>query len=216
MVSILLPTYNGEKYISESIDSILNQTFPNFELLIGLNGNNESTLDILKSYEDERIRVLDYGQDKGKSKTLNKMVLETKYDIISLQDDDDIWIDTKLERQVPLIGDYDVVGSFIRYINELGVTTGSPNLFSEDQNIKKFSLLGENQLANTSVIFKKNIFFEVDGWMLDLDGIEDFDFWLRIMRLGKKFHNVPDYLVHHRLHDSSNFNTKSYDIKKIL
>ena len=71
MISILLATYNGEKFIKESIDSILNQTFTEWELIIGFNGTTDNSKKIVSEYNDSRIKIFDYGNDKGKAKTLN-------------------------------------------------------------------------------------------------------------------------------------------------
>jgi glycosyltransferase involved in cell wall biosynthesis len=216
MISILLATYNGEKYIKKSIESILNQTFTDFELLIGLNGVTDNTEAILRSYEDDRIRIFNYGDERGKAKTLNKLLMEARYDWIAIQDDDDIWIDKKLEKQISLINQYDVIGTWIKYIDNNENFIGSPRLRIESDNIKFFTLNGNNQIANTSVIFKKNISIEVNGWREDIDGVEDFDFWIKLLKKDKKFINIPEYLVLHRIHSESNFNTKKHDIRKIL
>ncbi len=216
MISILLPIYNGERYLRESIDSVLNQSFKNFELLIGFNGTIDSSKDIINKYNDSRIKIFDYGSDKGKAKTLNKLLKETKYNWIALQDDDDIWIQTKLEKQILLINDYDIIGTFIYYINENGNIIGKPNLSTSSFDIQKKSIAGDNQVANTSAIFKKSDAFYINNWKEELDGIEDYDFWLRLMFIDKKFINIPEELVHHRLHSKSNFNTKSFNLNKIL
>lgn len=217
MISVLLATYNGEKYLDLAIQSVLNQSFKDFELLIGFNGTTDNSKEIPGKYNDPRIRVFDYGYDKGKAKTLNKLVQEAKYDWLALQDDDDFWLHTKLEKQVPyLTGEYDVVGTFINYINEEGHITGRPSLSSFPDDIKHISLAGINQVANTSSIFKKSITLEIGGWRDDFDGIEDYDFWLRLMRAGKKFINIPEELVHHRLHSNSNFNSKRHNLRRIL
>ena len=71
MISILLPTYNGEKYLYQSIESIIKQTYSNFEIIIGLNGVTDNSRSIISEFNDSRIRVFDY-EDKGKSRTLNK------------------------------------------------------------------------------------------------------------------------------------------------
>lgn len=216
MISILLPTYNGEKYLSLAIESVLNQTFKDFELLIGFNGTSDNSKEIPKIYNDSRIKVFDY-DDRGKSKTLNKLLNESSFDWIALQDDDDFWLHTKLEKQVQYIDKgWDVIGTFINYINEVGNIIGRPNLCSFTDDIKHLSLSGLNQVANTSTIFKKEIALEIGGWTDGLDGIEDYDFWLRLLRKDKKFINIPEELVHHRLHSNSNFNTKKFDIKQIL
>lgn len=216
MISILLPIYNGEKYLKESVESVLNQSFKNFELLIGFNGTIDNSKKIINKYNDSRIQIFDYGFDNGKAKTLNKLIKEAKYDWIALQDDDDVWIQTKLEKQILLINDYDVIGTFIYYINENSEIIGQPNLSCHSLDIKRKSISGDNQVANTSAIFKKSDAFQINGWKEDLDGIEDYDFWLRLIESNKKFINISEYLVNHRIHNNSNFNTKKYDIKKIL
>ena len=216
MISILLATYNGERYICESIESILNQTYTEFELLIGFNGTTDNSKKLVGKYNDPRIRIFDYEKDKGKSKTLNKLLVESKYDWIAIQDDDDVWLNTKLEKQVRFINNFDVIGSFIDYINENGEITGCPNLATKSDDIKLLSISGNNQIANTSAIFKKNDAVNIGGWRSDLDGIEDFDFWLRLIRLNKEFINLNEKLVLHRLHSNSNFNTKEYNLKKII
>jgi glycosyltransferase involved in cell wall biosynthesis len=216
MISVILATYNGERYLSSAIESVLNQTFKDFELLIGFNGTTDSSKDIPHRYNDPRIRVFDYGDDKGKSKTLNKLLTECQYDWTALQDDDDFWIHTKLEKQLEYIDRYDVIGTFISYIDKDGHTIGNPQLHSYHDKIKYLSMCGINQVANTSAIFRKSDAINIGGWQDGLDGIEDYDFWLRLMRENKKFINIPEQLVLHRLHSNSNFNTKKYDINKIL
>jgi glycosyltransferase involved in cell wall biosynthesis len=217
MISILLPTYNGERYLALAIESVLNQTFTDFELLIAFNGTVDNSKQIPERYNDSRIKVFDYGGDKGKSKTLNKLLYEAKFDWIALQDDDDFWLHNKLEKQIKYIEQgWDVIGTFINYINEDGQIIGRPNLCSFTDDIKHLSLSGMNQVANTSTVFKKEVALEIGGWTEGIDGIEDYDFWLRLLRRDKKFTNIPEELVHHRLHSNSNFNTKKYDLNKVL
>lgn len=215
MISILLATYDGEKYLKKSIDSILNQSFKDFELLIGVNGTTDNSKEIIKSYNDKRIKTFFY-DEKGKVITLNKLIVEAKFEWIALQDDDDIWLETKLEKQIKLVNDFDVIGTLINYIDELDNIIGSPYIVTNSSMINKLSLCGYNQVANTSAIFKKKDALDIGGWRDGLDGIEDFDFWLRLIRNGKIFKNIPDKLVLHRLHSNSKFNTKKYEINKIL
>ena len=229
MVSILLPSYNGSKYIRESVVSILNQTFTDFELLIGFNGTTDTSKEIVYKIINDikdpdliesinsKVRVIDYGDDKGKAKTLNKLLQEAKYNLIALQDDDDLWHSDKLQIQMNFIDNFDVVGTFLNYIDHNGLIIKKLNLQQEDSGIKYWSLeRGINNVANTSALFKKSIAEEIGGWREDIDGIEDFDFWIRLMKQGNSFFNVPEYLLYHRIHNESNFNTKKQDISKIL
>jgi len=216
MISILLATYNGERYIEKSIESIINQTYKDWELLIGFNGTIDGSKEIVKKFQDSRIRVFDYGMDAGKAKTLNKMVKEAKGDWLAIQDDDDIWLPKKLEKQMEKSSDYDVIGTQILYIDEDDNSTGNPILSENDTDIKAKSLNGDNQVANTSAIFKRECLEAVGGWSETLDGIEDFDFWLKIMRKDYRFINLKRAEVLHRLHQKSNFNTKQFDLSQIL
>jgi len=216
MISILLAVYNGEKYIKRSIDSVLGQTFQDWELLIGFNGTIDGSKEIVKQYNDPRIRVFDYGDDKGKAKTLNKLIKESKGEWLAIQDDDDMWMPKKLDRQFKHADEYDVIGTQIIYVDENDNTTGNPVLAKDNDTIKIKSLSGDNQVANTSAIFKKKCAEEINGWAENLDGIEDFDFWLKIMRNGHKFINLSSPEVMHRLHNNSSFNTKKFDLTKIL
>lgn len=211
MISILLAVYNGEKYLKKSILSILNQTYINFELLIGFNGTSDDSKNIANSFKDDRIKIFDFRDDKGKAKTLNKLILESKYDWCAIQDDDDIWLPIKLEKQITYTHKYDIIGTFIQYIDEFDTIIGQPNLSINNDNIIQLSRLGNNQIANTSTIFKKDDAMQVNYWNENLDGIEDFDFWLKLMKIKKTFINIPEYLVYHRLHKNSNFNTKKYN-----
>ena len=111
MISVLLAVYNGEKYIRKSLDSVLNQTYKDFEILIGFNGTTDNSKSIVSEYKDNRIKVFDFGNDKGKAKTLNKLLRECKGDWIAIQDDDDIWLPGKLEFQLKYSNDFDVIGS---------------------------------------------------------------------------------------------------------
>lgn len=213
MISILLAVYNGEKYLKESLDSVLNQTFTEFELLIGLNGCTDSTKEIIESYSDKRIKLFDYLDDKGKSKTLNKLIKESSYDWCAIQDADDIWISNKLESQVQFMNEYQLIGTYCKYINGYNDIIGSPKIYSDSDSIKRHSLNGNNQIINMSAIFKKS---DICLWDEDIVGVEDYDFWLKLLTNGYVAYNVPEYLVHHRVHPESNFNTNSYDIKKII
>jgi glycosyltransferase involved in cell wall biosynthesis len=216
MVSVLLATYNDEKYIKSSVESVLNQTYEDLELLIGFNGTKDSSKEIVATIDDDRIRVFDYGDDAGKAKTLNKMIREAKGDWMAVQDGDDIWLPKKLEIQSKYMSQYDVIGTFINYIDVNDNIIGQPNLSSKHEDIVARCKNKDNQIANSSAIFRTEDIITLNGWDEFLDGIEDFDLWLRLIKRGCKFINVPKVCVWHRLHDRSNFNTKSFDLNSLF
>jgi glycosyltransferase involved in cell wall biosynthesis len=225
MISILLATYNGHEFIEKSINSILNQTNNKFELLIGLNGGkNDITKSILSKYDDDRVIVFDYGDLKGKSKTLNKLLAEAKYEWVAIQDDDDIWLPNKLESQLNYIDEYDVIGTFISYIDKEGKHLDNLFLSQKHSDILTKSFKGHNQMANSSVILKKIDILDIGGWDESLDSLadegyqplEDYDLWIKLLKNGKKFINHPEMLVQHRIHLNSKFNNKKLNLNRIL
>jgi glycosyltransferase involved in cell wall biosynthesis len=220
MISVLLPVYNGEKFVEESIKSVLNQTFKDIELLIGFNGTVDDSKKIAESFKDSRIKIFDYQTEKGKPKTLNRLLKESKYDIIALQDDDDLWEHKKLELQLPLIKNYDVVGSQIIYIDEQGrspTRIGSgPKLSTDSQSINDSMLNLQNNIANSSSLIKKQPLIDVEGWDESMPALEDIDLWIRMAKKGYKFTNSDKILVFHRIHDTSNFNAQTWDERELL
>lgn len=207
MISILIPIYNGIEFINESVQSVLRQTYQDWELLIGINGHhqNSDVFQKAKVYEtlDNRIKVYDFYNIKGKSNTLNEMLKYTKYNFIALLDVDDIWHNTKLEIQTKILSNYDVVGSNCVWFGDIeNVVPKIPiNDFSH------FNFTEVNPIINSSCIIRK----EICHW--NENGIEDYDLWLRLWKQNKRFFNCPEILVKHRIHKSSAFNSKGNNNK---
>ena len=98
-IDILLATYNGEEYINEQIDSILNQTYSNFRLLISDDNSTDKTLEILRDYEkkDDRIKVFENKENKGVVKNFEFLLKKVESDLYMLSDQDDVWYENKIE-----------------------------------------------------------------------------------------------------------------------
>ncbi len=201
MISILMPVYNGIEFMETSVHSVLEQTHKEWELLIGINGHppGSEVYQIAKTYEtDPRIRVLDLSI-KGKSNTLNELLHHCAYDWIALLDVDDIWLPTKLEKQLPLMRIYDVIGTHCHYFGE---RLGQPNIPTGD--LRTHDFLKVNPIINSSCLVKK----EHCLWDGTVDGVEDYDLWLRLWRKKCRFYNIPEPLTLHRIYQSSAFNAK--------
>jgi teichuronic acid biosynthesis glycosyltransferase TuaG len=214
MISILMPIYNGIEFIQDSVESILKQTYSNWELIIGINGHpqNSHVYKIAKEYENksDKIKVFDFYILKGKSDTLNHMLNYCNYDYIALLDVDDIWYENKLESQLEYLETYDVIGSKCIYIGKSEGTI--PIIPTGDISYFDFSLY--NPIINSSAIIKKNLCF----WKSEYDGVEDYELWLSLKNKNVKFFNVDKILVKHRIHSSSAFNSKCHEplIKNLL
>ena len=208
MISILTPIYNGIEFIEESVSSILNQTYDQWELIIGINGHleNSDVYKIAKEYEKRsvcKIRVYDFYKIKGKSNTLNEMIQYCKYDYVALLDVDDIWHPQKLQFQVRFLNHYDVIGSRCIWIGDRpGIVPVIPI-----GDISNFDFSTVNPIINSSCIIRKELCY----W--NENGVEDYDLWLRLRKAGKRFFNCKEILVKHRIHTASAFNAKGNDNK---
>ncbi len=201
-----MPIYNGIEFIDESVCSIINQTFQEWELIIGINGHetNSQIYQIAKKYEskDTRIYVYDLIDIKGKSNALNYMLKYTNYNWISLLDVDDVWLRDKLLLQVPYMDKYGVIGTQCKYF---GDKTGSPKIPIGD--ITSYNFLLSNPVINSSCLLRKELCY----WDKDCI-VEDYDLWIRLWKHGNKFYNIDKILVKHRIHQQSAFNSKGNHI----
>ena len=203
MISIVMPLHNGIEFLKESINSIISQTLKDWELIIVANGLSTAKINdiirIIASFQDKRIKCIRINK-RGKIKALNKGVFYAKNNIIALIDVDDIWMPEKLEKQLPLLQKYDVVGGDVEYFDE---HHGSPNLFL-GQLIKPM-FIWQNPLINSMVILKKENAWWDESW----EGLDDYNLWFYLLNKGKTFYNVPEILGKHRIHKNSYFNNKN-------
>lgn len=207
MISVLIPIYNGIEFINESVNSVIEQSYQNWELIIAVNGHpeNSEVFQIANKFanKDPRIRVYDMYQLKGKSVTLNEMIKLCNHDYVALLDVDDIWHPTKLYLQVRKIHEYDVVGSQCVYFGNMNGIV--PKIPLGDISNQDFRLA--NPIINSSCIIRKDLCYWGE------DGLEDYELWTRLRKLNKKFYNFTEILVKHRIHPSSAFNTQTFDEK---
>ncbi len=209
MISILMPIYNGIEFIDESVSSIMNQTIGEWELIIGINGHPplSNVYMVAKQYElkNNKIRVLDLTDIKGKSNALNVMVQYCTYNYIALLDVDDIWLPKKLEMQRYYLNVYDVIGTKCVYFGDLeNIVPQIPN-----GDLSNYNFFSINPVINSSAVIRKELCF----WNAKWDGVEDYDMWLRLNKQGRKFYNLSEVLVKHRIHKQSAFNAQGNHLK---
>ena len=204
--SILIPLYNGIEFLEETLESIKNQTFKDYEILIGVNGHppNSSVFQHAKSLATSKTIVFDFPTLEGKAATLNALTEKAQADWIALCDADDLWMPEKLEVQKQCIHHFqemDVIGSQCEYFGDM---TGSPNI--PLGNISSEDFWKANPLLHSSVILKKTL----ARWNPDNRILEDYELWIRL-RYQKKatILNVPYVLMKHRIHKTSFFNTNN-------
>ena len=212
-ITILTPLYNGIEFLEESLASVVAQTYDKWELIIGINGHGigseveNKAMEIINNYDRFRhkIRVIGYNNTKGKPETMNHMVVDATYEYIAILDVDDIWMPEKLERQVPFLEDYDVVGTRCEYF---GMMTGYPNVPVGD--LSNINFLMCNPIINCSAIIRKcDAYWDDSDYQHKIKGLDDYDMWLRLKHKNKRFYNIKKILCKHRIHGDSAFNTSN-------
>ncbi len=185
-VTVLMSVYNAEDFLHEAIDSILSQTFTDFEFLIIDDGSKDKSLSIIKSYKDERIRLISR-ENRGLVASLNQGIKLAKGEFIARQDADDISIPERLEKEVayldahPKVG---LVGSNYAHIDRKGNRTGTvTNVFTRPHDLK-LTLITCNQYGHGSVMMRKDVLKKVGDYDKSVGHVEDYDLWVRISRVA--------------------------------
>ena len=213
MVSVLMPAYNRENYITASINSVLAQTYNNFELIITDDGSTDKTLDVIKQFSDSRIRVLTNEQNMGIAFTRNRMLQEAKGDFVMLLDSDDMAMPGRMQTQVGFLLEHPdvlLVGSGAINIDEHGkaLTGKIDNRVNEKepQQIQAM-LLFRNCLCQSSLMINKAQ-LNTDSYNLDYPPYEDYELWCRLSKKHKLV-NLDEPQVKYRVHASNiSFTTK--------
>ena len=179
-ISVIMSVYNGEKYLREAIESILNQTFTDFEFIIVNDGSTDNSLEIIKSYNDERIKIINNEKNIGLTKSLNKALAQARGEYIARQDADDISLPSRFEEQIKYLEEHpDVVllGTSSYNIDESGKIIGKKIALAKPT---MGNLFKENQFIHGSVMFKKEVVDELGYYNELFNYSQDYELWLRI------------------------------------
>lgn len=199
-ISVVMPVYNGEKYLEESITSVLNQTYANFEFIIINDASTDNSLKIIKSFRDKRIKLVNSKKNLGVAKSLNTGLKLAFGEYIARFDADDICYNKRLEKQKKFLDkntEYVLVGSAAEIISDSGEYIGDTSSFNEDD-IKRTIFL-KNCLIHPSVMFRKDKVLEAGGYKDFFDGAEDYELWFRLLNRGK-FFVIEEKLIKKRIH----------------
>lgn len=206
-ITVLMPIYNGEKYLKEAINSVLTQTFKDFEFLIINDGSTDKSDKIIESYSDQRIKILNNDKNLGIQKTLNRGLNLARGEYIARIDADDEWIDiNKLQKQVEFLNNnskYVLIGAGVSIVDYLGKENYKIFLPRTDKEIRK-KMLKANQFFHSSIVIRKSA-LEKTGFYnenVDIKHVEDYDLWLRLGQVGD-FYNLPIIALRYRDINSS-------------
>ncbi|MEO1431373.1 MAG: glycosyltransferase [Cyanobacteria bacterium J06633_8] len=182
LISVIVPVYNGEKTIKETIESVLNQTFVNLELIVIDDGSQDSTLNVVYDIKDSRLKVFSY-KNAGVAISRNRGIEKASGEFIAFLDADDLWTSDKLEAQLKALESNPqaaVAYSWVDYINAEGEFLHHGNHITINGNAYK-QLLVENVLENGSnPLIRRDALIQIDGFNQSLTPAEDWDMWLRL------------------------------------
>lgn len=199
-ISVLLAVKDGEKFIAETIQSVLDQTYEDFELIVAVNCSNDNTLNILSSFNDERIKILKSNICQL-NYNLNYALSKATGEYIARIDADDIALPDRFEKQIQVLNETNchVVGTNIKYIDENNNIIGEKKYPEYDLEIRR-KIIYKTVIAHPTVMMKKETLLKVGGY-LGGKYAQDLDLWIRLMRdKNIKFYNIQEPLVYYRLH----------------
>lgn len=217
-ISVLMPAYNAEKYIAVAIESILNQTFTNFEFIIIDDCSSDKTWGIIKEYSQKDFRIIPLKNDKNVkiSKTLNIGIEAARAKYIARMDADDYSYPERLEKQFNYMEnnpDIVISGGNIEICDENLFFLNVRKYNYNDQDIRK-KIFMYSPFCHPAVIFKTNEIKKINMYNTKYNSAEDYDMYFRIGNLGK-FGNIPEIILKLRTRESSISQKNSREQEKL-
>lgn len=217
-ISVIMSVYNAEKHLESAIESILQQTYKNFEFLIVDDCSTDRSFQILQKYKKKYPKISIYRNQVncGLTSSLNTLLKKTNGELIARMDSDDISKKNRFEKQVTLFKadkDMDIVGTLAEDIDNNLKVIRKRRVPIHDMDIKKMLPLN-NPFIHPSVMMRKSVFQKIGYYNEKLRTSQDYDLWFRAAAAGLKFANVPKYLLQYRF-DKNYMNKKSLQYRLI-
>ncbi|HXC04905.1 MAG TPA: glycosyltransferase [Bacteroidia bacterium] len=221
LISVLMPVYNRENFLREAIDSILNQTETDFELLILDDGSTDQSASIARSYTDSRIRFISNDRNRGIVYTMNKGIHEARGHFIARMDSDDIALPERFEKEVHILLTMPEVGFVAGLITQMDEQGKELGPWADDRaNLThaqiRWRTQAENCIANPTVMFRREVLQKYRYNKHQVES-EDWDLWLRMFSNGEQIYKINEVLLLYRIHRNSitvQYNRKSLYLKK--
>lgn len=192
-VSVIIPSYNHDKFIGKAIESVLNQTFQDFEIVITDDGSTDKSLEVIRSFDDKRIKLFIFSNNLGACAAANNCIINSKGEYIAMLSSDDLFLPNKLEKQVSVLNSH----------KNIGVVFGYPQMINNDghnlspsENLKfklifrkknrtrykwlKYFFYHGNCLCHPSALIRRECYEDVGLYDRRYASLPDFDLWIRI------------------------------------
>ena len=210
-VSIVLPVYNGSKYIRESLDSIVNQSYTDWELIIVNDCSTDNTLSIVEEYaiKDERINIISNEENQKLPKSLNIGFRLAKGEYLTWTSDDNIFMQNALQQMVSFLDEHDYVMVCARYdfISQDGEYLRTSDKYSNE-------LMAVGNRVGACFLYKRSVIDEIGEYNSDMFLVEDYEYWLRIYLRYGEIGFLDKILYKYRMHSSSLTSTRYLDVQK--
>lgn len=203
-LSIIMPVFNAGPFIKESVQSLLNQSFADFELIIIDDGSTDNSMEIISEMKEPRIRTLTNDANRGIVYSRNRGIENAKGRYISPFDSDDVARKDKFEKQIDFLEknpDIGMIGSWVILIDEQGKPTGKKWKVNAPPERIPALLLFRNYFAQSSMVIRKEV-IPGGNYTTGYDVVEDYKMWVDITSKHKAW-NYPDYLLLYRVHSKS-------------
>ncbi len=224
LVSIIIPAYNAEKFIAESIESVINQTYTNWELLIVDDGSTDNTKAIIKSFCAKDARIQYFWQQNGKQGKARNLALQHALGVyIAFLDADDVWLPQKLDIQLQELREKNADLVFSECIMFTGSISASKKLmhsgkgyYTGETAFKNF--LQINKIPILTVVMKAEAIRSVNGFTEKpcIQNAEDYHLWLRLLLNGNCFYGSEQVLAGYREHTASATNADNLSVAKVI
>ena len=202
-VSVIMPVFNGEKYLNEAVDSILDQRFRDFEFIIINDGSVDNTSKILDSYSDGRIRLIER-ENRGFAHSLNEGIQLAKGRYIARMDADDVALENRLQLQYEFMESYpgvDILGGQADIIDEYGRLIGEMRKPVSWPNISQY-IKYACPLCHPTYFVRKHVYDIIKGYR-NIPPVEDYDFLFRALEEGCVMRNLPEKILKYRKTNNS-------------
>lgn len=215
-ISVIMPVYNAEKYLSESIESILNQSYSDFELLILNDSSTDNSKEIITQYQkkDPRIILIDKVKNIGPANLRNEGFNLARGNFIALMDADDIAMPNRFEKQIQILKNNPEIGVCGTWFTFFGGKKNRVIRHSEKHDVIKISFLHNCSIGNPTVMLRKK---NLNGLEFNNDyvPVEDYDLWSRLLS-KTTFYNIPESLLNYRQHDDNISKTKIENVSRSI
>ena len=202
-VSIVTPAYNAERFIHEAIESVINQTYSNWEMIIVDDCSTDETTDIVKNYQqkDDRIKLIELEENSGSAVARNTAMDHATGRYLAFLDSDDLWTPEKLDKQLKFMVDNDIAFSFTRYVRMQEDGTLTRGISEAPKQIGYEDLMKQCIIGCLTVMLDKEKIGHLR--MINIRTRQDYAFWLTITRKGFPAYGIPEVLAKYRLVENS-------------